>query len=172
LKDEITDAAIRVLLRKGLRRWSVDLVATEAGCAKGLVHYHHKTKQALLQAVAARLESAHRHRRVEAIASSRGAHALDALWQALTAEVASGEWQALLSLRSEPGFNADPEDDDAGLERLSASLVKALDLPRLSADEVRLVAAALDGLQLALSRRADPASLLEAYHRLWLAVLP
>ncbi|HET9293213.1 MAG TPA: helix-turn-helix domain-containing protein [Gemmatimonadales bacterium] len=172
MKDEISDAAARVLVRDGLRDWSVDRVARAAGCAKGLVHYHHGTKRALLQAVAARLESAHWQRRLDSLAGSQGADALDALWQALVAEVASGEWEAVLSLRSDPEFTPASTGDALALERFSASLAAALDLPRRASDEMRLVAAALDGLQLALHRGGDPIPLREAYHRLWLAVLP
>lgn len=172
MKDEISDAATRVLVRDGLRGWSVDRVARTAGCAKGLVHYHHGTKRALLQAVAARLESAHWQRRVDGLAGSQGADALDTLWQALVAEVATGEWEALLSLRSEPEFTPASTDDGPALERFSASLATALDLPRPASDEMRLVVAALDGLQLALHRGGNPVPLREAYHRLWLAVLP
>ncbi len=172
LKDEIAEAAGRVLVRDGLRGWTVDRAAREAGCAKGLVHYHHGTKRALLQAVAARLESAHWQRRLDALSGSQGAEALDVLWQSLVVEVASGEWEALLSLRSEPGFTPPTTDDTPALERFAASLATALDLPRPASDEMRLVAAALDGLQLALHRGGDPVLLREAYHRLWLAVLP
>jgi AcrR family transcriptional regulator len=172
LKQTIVEAATTVLLREGLRAWSVELVAREAGCAKGLVHYHHGTKRALLQAVAARLESAHWQRRLDGLAGSQGADALDTLWQALVAETASGEWEALLSLWSEPEFTPPSTDDAPALERFAASLATALDLPRPASDEARLVAAALDGLQLALHRGGDPVPLREAYHRLWLAVLP
>lgn len=172
MKDEIAEAATRVLVRDGLRGWSVDQVARAAGCAKGLIHYHHGTKRALLQQVATQLEAAHWQRRLDALGGSRDAEALDALWGALTTEVASGEWGAILSLRSEPEFLAEPTDDAPTLKRLAASLATALDLAPPSVDEIRLIAAALDGLQLALHRGGDPASLREAYHRLWLAVLP
>ena len=172
MKDKIAEAASRVLVRNGLRGWSVEVVAREAGCAKGLVHYHHGTKRALLREVAGRLEAAHWQRRLDALAGSRDAQALDALWRALTTEVASGEWGAILSLRSEPEFLAEPTDNTPALRRLAASLATALGLPPPSVDEVRLITAALDGIQLALHSGGDAASLREAYHRLWLAVLP
>jgi AcrR family transcriptional regulator len=172
LKDEIAEVATRVLVRHGLRGWSVDRVAREAGCAKGLVHYHHGTKRALLRAVAGRLELAHSQRRLDALAGSRDAQALDALWRVLAAEVASGEWGAILCLRSEPDFRAEPTNEAPELKRLASSLATALGLASPSLDEIRLIAAALDGLQLALLRGGDPDSMREAYHRLWLAVLP
>src|SRR3989304_5753325 len=52
-RTSILDAADRLLRRGG--GGTVDEVAREARCAKGLVHYHFKTKAALLAAAAARL---------------------------------------------------------------------------------------------------------------------
>ena len=172
MKDEIAEAATRVLVRDGLRGWSVDRVAREAGCAKGLVHYHHGTKENLLQAVAARLEAAHWQLRFDALKRTKGADALDGLWQALNSEVASGEWAAILSLRGLAGVAVGSTNDAPVLGRLAASLATALDIPEPSPDEARLVAAALDGFQLLLHQGTDPAAAREAYHRLWLAVLP
>jgi AcrR family transcriptional regulator len=172
LKDAIAEAATSVLVREGLRGWSVEQVARAAGCAKGLVHYHHGTKRALLQAVAARLEAAHWERRLAPMAGSQDAQALDALWRALMAEVTSGEWNALLSLRCEAEFTAEAADDTARLKAFATRLAGALDLRPPSVDEARFIVAALDGIQLALHRGGDPTSLREAYHRLWLAVLP
>ena len=172
MKDAIAEAATSILVREGLRGWSIELVARAAGCAKGLVHYHHGTKRALLHAVAARLEAAHWERRLAPLTGSRDAQALDALWRALTAEVASGEWRALLSLRCEAEFTAEAVDDTGRLKAFATRLAGALDLPPPSVNKARFIAAALDGIQLALHRGGDPTSLREAYHRLWLAVLP
>ena len=48
MKLRIVEASERVLIEQGLEGWTVEGVAREAGCAKGLVHYHHRTKGALL----------------------------------------------------------------------------------------------------------------------------
>ena len=53
LKDKIVAGAAKVLVREGMQNWSVDRVAAEVGCGKGLIAYHHGTKQSLLAAVAA-----------------------------------------------------------------------------------------------------------------------
>jgi AcrR family transcriptional regulator len=170
LKDSIVAAATRVLLREGLQGWSVDRVAAEAGCAKGLVHYHHGTKRALLARVGEALGRARQARRLEALAGS-GADALDRLWLALVREVRSGEWAAWAAIVSEPGIPG-PVLQPADLPALSAAIGRALDLPAPRAEEARLASAALDGFQLALHLGTEEESVREAYHRLWLSFLP
>lgn len=170
MRDSIVAAATRVLLRDGLQVWSVDRVAAEARCAKGLVHYHHGTKRALLGRVGEALGRARQARRLEALSGS-GAEALDRLWLALVREVRSGEWAAWAAIAVEPGIPGPlaPPDD---LPALADAIGRALDLPAPRGDDAHLAAAALDGFQLALHLGAPEAATREAYHRLWLALLP
>ena len=170
MKDSIVGAASRVLLRHGIEGWSVDRVAAEAGCAKGLVHYHHRTKKDLLRRVNEALSRTRLARRLEALSGS-GADALDRLWLALLREVRSGEWAAWAALTAAPGL-ASPGEQPADLTALAAAIGRALDVPPLGHDEARLAAAALDGFQLALHLGAGEEPVREAYHRLWLALLP
>ena len=170
MKDDITTAATAVLLRDGLQKWSVDRVASEAGCAKGLVPYHHGSKKALLAAVAANLARARQARRLAAL-DGRGAAALDHLWQALVDEVRSGEWAAWAALVAEPGIDT-PSDSPADLALLATTIGRALEVPPLRPDETRLAIAALDGFQMAVHLGAPEETIHEAYHRLWLALLP
>ena len=144
-------------------------MAAEAGCAKGLVHYHHGSKQALLSRVGDALGRARQARRLEALAGS-GADALDRLWLALVREVRSGEWAAWASLAAEPGIPG-PAVAPSDIEALSEAIARVLDLPALLAEDARLATAALDGFQLALHLGAPESATREAYHRLWLALL-
>ena len=169
MKDEIIGSATRVLVREGLAGWSVDLVAAEAGCAKGLVHYHHGSKKALLATVASRLDHERQVRRLDALGGT-GAAALDRLWRTLEEEVRRGLWAAWAALLAEPGIES-PAEGPADLAAFGDAVARALELPGLRPEETRLVASALDGLQVALSRGADRDALLEGYHRLWLALL-
>lgn len=170
MKDSIVAAATRVLLRDGLQSWSVDRVAVEAGCAKGLVHYHHRTKRELLGRVGESLSRARQARRLEALSGS-GADALDRLWLALVREVRSGEWAAWAAIAAEPGLPG-PLAPPGDLPALAEAISRALDLPTLRGEDARLAAAALDGFQLALHLGAPEAATREAYHQLWLALLP
>lgn len=170
MKDKIAIAATAVLLRDGLQSWSVERVAIEAGCAKGLVPYHHGSKKALLSAVAARLGRARLAGRLGALRGS-GANALDRLWQTLVSEVRSGEWAAWAALVAEPGIDT-PGDSMTDLTLLAAAIGQVLEVPPLRSEEARLAAAALDGLQVALHLGAPEESAREAFHRLWLSLLP
>jgi len=147
----------------------VDLVAAEAGCAKGLVHYHHGSKRALLGAVASRLERERQARRLAAL-SGTGAAALDRLWGTLEDEVRRGAWAAWAALLAEPGIES-PAWPSADLAALGAAVSRALEVPPLGLEDTRLVVSALDGFQLALARGTPHDAVLEAYHRLWLLLL-
>ena len=86
-QETIVEAAIAVLQERYLTDWTVDFVASQAGCAKGLVLYHFKSKEALLGRVAERVREGQSSRRVEAMAKVQGSAALDRLWQVLAADV-------------------------------------------------------------------------------------
>lgn len=53
-RDRLIDAAFRVVARDGLDAASVKAIAAEAGVQPGLLHYHFKTKDEVLQAAVAR----------------------------------------------------------------------------------------------------------------------
>ncbi len=169
MKDTITAAATAVLLRDGLQKWSVDRVASEAGCAKGLVPYHHGSKKQLLAAVAANLQHARAARRLVALEGS-GADALDRLWDTLRREVVSGEWAAWIALLTEPGIPSPPLTP-SHQTAFATAIGRALGVPPLRPDQARLGEAALDGFQLSLHLGVPEESVHEAYHRLWLSFL-
>lgn len=148
----------------------MDRVAAEAGCAKGLVHYHHGTKRALLGRVGEALGRARQARRLEALTGS-GADALDRLWGALVREVRSGEWAAWAAIVAEPDIPG-PSSPPGELPALADAIGRALDLPAPRGEDARLAAAALDGFQVALQLGAPEATTREAFHRLWLTFLP
>ncbi len=170
MKDRIVTGAAAVLVREGLQNWSVDRVAAEAGCAKGLVAYHHGTKKSLLGAVAARLGHRRRAGLLAALQGS-GADALDRLWQELVGEVRTGEWAARTALTVEPGI-ATPGDSAADVAAFSTAISRVLEVPPFRPEEVRLMTAALDGFQVALHQGAPEDAIREAFHRLWLSLLP
>ena len=170
MKDKITSGAATVLVREGLQNWSVDRVAAEVGCAKGLVAYHHRTKKSLLGTVAAHLGRRRLSGRLASLQGT-GADALDRLWQTLVGEVRSGEWAAWAALTAEPGI-VSPGDPAADLAFFSTAISRVLEVPPFRPEEVRLITAALDGFQVALHLGAPEEFIREAYHRLWLALLP
>jgi AcrR family transcriptional regulator len=171
LKEKIASAAERVLLEAGLPGWSIDRVAAVAGCAKGLVPYHHGSKAALLTTVGVRLTRARIDRRLAALTASGATEALDSLWEVLREEVRSGKWAAWTALAVGPRVTLPPESA-TDLRALGDAMGGVLGMAALRPEEVRLALAALDGLQLALHRGSPEELVHEAYHRLWLAFLP
>ena len=169
-QETIVEAATSVLKDKYLTDWTVDYVASQAGCAKGLVLYHFKSKEALLGRVAERVRESQSSRRAEAMAKAQGSASLDRLWQVLVADVKSGAfglWVGLLGEeRTRKTAARRPEDDKELL--LGAST--ALGVPGDSL-ALPLVPAALDGFSLELLQGRPPATVRERYDAFWLGVL-
>jgi len=161
VKDTILTAAIEVVALHGLNNWTVEEVANRAHCAKGLVNYHYRSKQELLQLAAETLRDDRAARRLAAV-QTKGTQALDRLWAALTQEVESGWFAARLSLLAaeDPLRRAAAEAPGEGT-RFTEALARSLDLKH-----------ALDGLQLRLLQGAPAEETQEAYHGFWLTLLP
>lgn len=70
MKDDILDAAERVVMRLGAAGLSIDAVAQEAGVSKSTVVYDHKSKAALLEALIDRQMSAEKERIRVAVAEN------------------------------------------------------------------------------------------------------
>jgi len=169
--DAILDASTTILLKSGLEGWTVDAVATSAGCAKGLVNYHFGSKDTLLAMVRERLEFARRETRLSALAKAEGTAALDSLWDLLAREVTSGSFGAWLDLIRHfgPATKAGRQADE---ERLAAAAARSLGVAEADlVPESPLIGPALDGFQLRLLQGEPEANVREGYDRLWLGVL-
>ena len=169
MRDRILQAATKVLVQRGLNGWTVDEVSRKAECAKGLVNYHYRSKQLLLERVAELLREDRWSKRLIA---TKGTKPLDTLWQTLIDEVHSGRFSAWLSL-----LTGDARLRQAGrtpqqhAESLCRSLGESLGLGDQLTEHAGLVAATLDGICLRLLEGIDPSSLEEAYHQFWLTLL-
>jgi len=171
-KEQITSASLEVLVQVGLDRWTVAEVARTAGCAKGLIHYHHRTKEVLLAAVADRLVNKRVEDRLGALHDS-GTGALDQLWSVLTAAAETGEtaaWLALLGHSSSSVRQACRPPPDQ-LTQMASAIGDAFAIEPPEEPDVRGLEAALDGLELALVRGDDTDRVHEAFHQTWLSVL-
>ncbi|MEO8031842.1 MAG: TetR family transcriptional regulator [Gemmatimonadota bacterium] len=172
MKLPIVDHAKSLLVEQGLSNWTIDRVATRANCAKGLVTYHHGTRNALLGAVAAQLRDDRQGRRMSALHQS-GSSAIDALWAVILSEQASGQaaaWLALLA-STEPEIRNGRRPlagDAAALGRL---LVEALSLEADAAAVGGTSVAAIDGFAAALMQGFPTGEVRDAYHRFWLGLL-
>lgn len=170
MKSAILAAARTVLIREGFDAWTIEAVAREAGCAKGLVNYHFRSKTLLLAEVARALREDRLRTRLAPL-HHRGTEALDALWRAIEEEVATGvfgAWIALLSRREREIVAALrlPPDSEAALGRAATA---ALEAPHPVSGA--LLESILSGFQLGLYRGQAAAVLREAYHRFWISLL-
>jgi AcrR family transcriptional regulator len=171
-KDQISEAALLVLKRDGLQQWTISAVALEAGCAKGLVHYHHHTKEELLGTVADQAVRDRTESRITAL-SGRSTAALDALWTVLASSVEGGQTASWLSLSGHPSPAVRSRIVLPGdyLGRLSESISQAFSLAAVDESTALAIDAGLDGLEVALLRGDAQERVHEAFHQMWLAVL-
>ena len=170
MKSEILAAAKSVLVKKGLTAWTIEDVAREARCAKGLVNYHYKTKANLLAQVGESLREDRIGRRLAAL-DNEGATALDALWNTLAAEVRSGELAAWLSLSALPdqAVHHGLRSQERELRALEAAANRAFGVSDPSMGQ--LLDSVLTGFQIALLNGHEDQVVREAYHRFWLGIL-
>jgi AcrR family transcriptional regulator len=169
MRDRIVEASVKVLVQRGLTNWTVDEVAKQAGCAKGLVTYHHRSKQELLEQTAKSL----RDRRLAFQLDAAGKPAaLDRLWQTLIDEVQSGRFSAWLSLlgAGTPLRTAAGTLPEHAIQ-LANRLEESLDLAGALVPHADLIAATLDGLEIRLLTGTARSDLEESYHRFWLSVI-
>jgi len=174
VKEAISLAARTVLLAHGLTGWSIEAVAREAGCAKGLVIYHGRTRNDLLAKVARGLSGDRATHRLEPW-QAPGTAGLDRLWNTLAAEVRTGEFAAWVTLSAskarEVSAAAAPPADF--LPELGSAARQALNLPaeRSPEETGRLIDAVIGGFQLQLLHRTSPVTVREVYHRFWLGLM-
>jgi AcrR family transcriptional regulator len=178
-RRRILAAALQVVTRDPGATATIDQIASVAGCAKGLVHYHFKTKDGLLAEVATGLwtERASDWRR--ALSHRDPGAALGAAWTLLQSEASDGR------LRAGAGLGlAKSEMAGQSVRRGRAELVRALTdgLVELFAHMARattvppseigaLLAALIEGLGLQLAS-GEPAQQLEpAWSAFWAAAL-
>ena len=170
MKHEILAAAKSVLVKQGLTAWTIEEVAREAQCAKGLVNYHYKTKANLLSQVGGSLREDRIGRRLAAL-ENEGATALDALWNTLTSEVRSGELAAWLALSALPdqAVHHGLRSQESELRKLEDAAHRAFGISEATTGY--LIDSVLTGFQVALLNGQEDQVVREAYHRFWLGVL-
>lgn len=169
-KDAIVEAGLAAILASNLTDWTVDSVAAKAGCAKGLVLYHFKSKDSLLLRIAERVHQDQAEKRLSALRIGPGAPALDRLWDTLTTEVSGGTfglWVGLVGDSRTRKAAARPPQEAVDLITAAA---QALSVP-VDSLALPLIPAALDGFSLELLQGNAPATVRERFDSFWLGVL-
>jgi AcrR family transcriptional regulator len=118
----ILDAAARCVRTRGAADTSVQDVAAEAGVSKALIHYHFKTKEALLARLVRWLADGVVARERAALADAQPAGAVDRLWAWLAAELARGDIRVLAELTGAPAPEVRRASAAAAQERRAAAV--------------------------------------------------
>jgi AcrR family transcriptional regulator len=178
-KHSIIEAATAELSEKGAATATVEAVAKRAGCAKGLVLYHFKTKQILFESAGTAIAATREGQWTKAFKASTPTDAIDSTWELLTDESANGVTLAWSSLLSPIG-----QISDQAVKELAEGFAKVLGVagmglfqslgtePRVNEEELGwLLASIVTGIEAALLSGADPSVVNGAYTAAWLGVL-
>ena len=178
-RETILSAAIELLRERGGTNITTDQVATKAGCAKGLVHYHFKRKDQLLAAAAERLWQERTDAWTGALASKGPKDAIQRAWRILVGESANGTAAscATLGMRSEKLVVQSVSDGRASFSRQIAAALQQL-LAHLSLEPSvpvtelgALLVATVEGIGLQLGSGAPAEELEPAWSAFWAGLL-
>jgi AcrR family transcriptional regulator len=179
--DRIVSAAGEIAAAAGFASLTVGKVADRAQVSTALVHYHFDTKQALLTATAHRLAAERAARRAAALAGRRALSALDALWEELSGDAATGIERAWLELQAlarddesiRGAVQAARTIERDGFSRRMPKLLEELgsEAPAGAEEAGRALAAVTDGLGVALTAGETPDAVRAAYDAFWLMLI-
>ena len=178
-KARILAAAVKVLLTHPPERVTLELVARTARCAKGLIHYHFKTKEALLAAGAAEIWGARTGSWRAALAHPNPSEAIDRAWDLIAAEADSGAHHAAVELASRGNDLIGRTARQAAVEFRQALAVAVQDLVErmgrrltVPAEEAgELLVSTVTGLGLELAMGADRDRVGAAWAAFWVGLL-
>ena len=178
-RETIIRAALSLVERRGAGEVTVADVANEVGCAKGLVHYHFKSKQRLWEAVAIELADDRLSRWTEAMKEASPRDAIDATWNLLVVESASGVVLAWTTLFGPGGHVPDQRVSETHRSFSQALGRAARQMLERSGERVRipeselglLLGAVVNGMGFQLLGGADRGELEGSYAATWLGIL-
>ncbi|CAA9301030.1 MAG: hypothetical protein AVDCRST_MAG11-829 [uncultured Gemmatimonadaceae bacterium] len=176
--ERILEAAARRVRTHGGADTSMQDVAAEAGVSKALIHYHFKSREALLARLVGWLAEGVVGRERAALVDAPPAAAVDRLWGWLSDELARGDIRVLAELAGTPAAEVRRASADGAQARLAAAaetverLFALLGLrPRVpSAMLAAVTTAFVDGLAVdaAIDGAANPRVAFDVF---WLALL-
>jgi AcrR family transcriptional regulator len=179
-RERILENAEALLKHQGVESMSIEAVAAAAGSAKGLVHYHFKTKQGLMSAVAERLTANRKLRWEAAFKAPSAQEAILQTWSLLTEESGDGTVQAWQSLVGVGGRLTDgtaktlrDEYSRCLCDSLTSMLRDELGLtPTIPTSEIgSLLEAVIHGMGFQLTSGTEEDELEGAYSAAWLSIL-
>jgi AcrR family transcriptional regulator len=180
-KRRITDAAVAIIGESGLIDATVAKIARRAGVSTALVHYHFATKARLTAAAAESIATQRAQSLRAALSRARGMQTVDALWTDLATRAHQGIERAYLEMlravSDEPGFASALEEarraERAAIAQRLPQLLRELGVGLAASPEElsAMLAAALDGMAIALVSGEPEGSVRAAYDALWLTLV-
>jgi AcrR family transcriptional regulator len=178
-RETILNAATKILLQRGAERMTIAAVATEAGCAKGLVNYHFKTKDGLLAQTISELAAKRADSWREAFDAPTPDDVIESTWHLIRSEAQQGVAQALASSHSCPGDQTERAvrqiyaDFANEIGAVVTRMLKGVGLESRYPDgQLGAVAAAMiQGIGLQLAAGANEGEMENAYAVGWLGLL-
>lgn len=178
-RARILDAAERLLREKPHRNTTIQQIAAEAGCAKGLVNYHFKTKDALLAALADRLAGRRETEWKSALGGSDVTKVLGESWSLVLKEGRehpSQMFEALKSAGSDKTVQSVNKHQSSYFETLSSGALGLLQRagfePTIPAQDLgALIACGIEGFVRAAGQGVPAERLDPSYSALWAAAL-
>jgi AcrR family transcriptional regulator len=178
-KNAIVDAAVDQLLAKPAPTVTIESVAVAAKCAKGLVHYHFKTKANLLSAAAERIWDRRTSAWKDVLAGPDPSAVITKAWALLENEGTGGTATAAASLGTEVGdvvgrtVRLSRQRFVTQLDVSAAALFLRMGLrPTVQGEEIALLlAAVIEGLGLQVASGTPADSLEPAWSAFWAGVL-
>lgn len=175
----ILSAAIAELRSRRGAGITIDAVARRAGCAKGLVHYHYKTKSQLLSAAAKQMWLDRANAWTRALGDPDPGKGISGGWKLLLDESKSATGSVCAAL----GMHGDElvgRSVSEGRAEFSRSLARSVDTlvgrmglePTVPARELgTLLAATVEGIELQLGAGAEHRELEQAWAAFWVGML-
>ncbi|MCZ6857737.1 MAG: TetR/AcrR family transcriptional regulator [Gemmatimonadetes bacterium] len=178
-KKAILDATETLLRRRGAPALTLEAVAHEAGCAKGLVNYHFRTKGQLLVEAVQRIAAERDAAWVQAFDSPNPQDAIDRTWDVLKREAQSGTLKAWTSLGALSDKEVDQTVNNAAQEfrtKLTEATEQLLERagmkPSIPPEHLGwLMAAIVQGMAFQVVAGGDMEVLENAYAAAWLGLL-
>lgn len=177
-KTRILEAAVQRAREGPVEGITIASIAKSADCAKGLVHYHFGTKDALLAAAAAAVWDRRREAWHDVMRRGTATDAVDRGWKTVSLEASEGRARAAVTLAARSDSIGRSAREAAANFRLAvtADLVhvlqrmdRTLTVPPEEAGQ--LFVAAINGLAMELEMGADPGVSEAAWAAFWVGLL-
>lgn len=168
-KPAIIEISIALAMEYGLTSWTVEDVSRRAGCAKGLVLYHFKTKDQLLLALADAVRQRSVASYLEAL-DRPPLEAIERLWQVLVTEARDGTAALRMSLLGDARTRAAIAPTEVERQALSAAIGRAFSVAASDPLVIALPASWV-GFQVQILEGAAPTAVRDGFDAFWLGVL-